>query len=117
MKTPQIIAENINLSLDYFSGAADLLLGRYANNGALALTARDHEEGDPIATLSINLKKLPAPGCCWIKPWSENLGLEDWLQDHPELGKFTGRAAIAGFGMALEFQIEPTLLAKVERFL
>lgn len=76
---------------------------RYANGRALAVVVRD-AEGMPYATLSVNLPQPPAPGCFWLKDWSEN---EDVALAALAAGivTLTGRRQQVGFVEAKEARL------------
>jgi hypothetical protein len=53
-------------------------------NGSLALVLEDANDGEPVATCSINLEEyglIPDPGKVFIKEYSENKGMTQALID------------------------------------
>ncbi len=76
----------------------------YSDPDTLALAANT-EEGEPLAAFSVNLHgDKPAPGCVWLKNWSEGVGVPEELV---KLGivELTGRTATAGYATAVEGRI------------
>lgn len=59
----------------------DVLMAQYAN-GRPAIQLMDANDGDPIATATLNLppEECP-PGCAYIKTYSENEGMLESLMD------------------------------------
>lgn len=55
-------------------GLVDVKLGRYGN-GRMAVQLVASNDGEPIATLSVNVVEAPAPGPnqFWAKTYSENV--------------------------------------------
>lgn len=53
---------------------------RYSNNNRTALLLIDAEDGEPVATATVNLPEVEmAPGEVAIKNWSENEGMVEVL--------------------------------------
>jgi len=100
----------ILLKTEYVNEVCDLRFAQYANAGELAVVA-ESALGGPLLKLSCCLSEVPpkSPSCAWVKTWSENAGLLEWLEDHPELGRFTGRAAMISGPLAFEFDFAPAL--------
>lgn len=67
---------------------------------AVQLYAPDEElDGwiDQLATVSVNLHPLaPAPGCIWVKDYSENEGMLDQMEAAGLLAR-TGRTTTSGY--------------------
>jgi hypothetical protein len=96
---------NVTCCLKYFVGSVDLILSEYQTNGTTALVLRSSETGEPIAKVSVNIPDdLPAPGRIWVKGWSENEGMHDWLMS-TGLATPTGRARSCGDAMAIEYEL------------
>lgn len=75
----------------------------YSDPDTLALVAT--WDGEPLAAFSVNLPgNPPAPGCVWLKTWSEGVGVTAQLV---KLGivETTGRSAEAGYSRAIEARI------------
>ena len=71
-------------------------------NGGTCLTAVNDE--GPVATLTVWLAEPPAPGCVWIKDWSENSGVLDSLEKL-NLVERTGRTHPTGWVEAVEVRL------------
>ncbi len=55
-------------------------LSTYQSNSRISLSFLDAHDGSPILTATVNLPEYPLPeGCAFIKSWSENEGVLDWL--------------------------------------
>jgi hypothetical protein len=63
-----------------------------------------YDDEGPVCTVSINLPVSPAPGCIWVKDWSENAGV---LKSLTDLGiiKPTGKEYQTNFVTAKEAKI------------
>lgn len=75
----------------------------YADGGSIAILMDSQKEG-PFATLTVHLDyKLTNERCQFIDtnncPWAR-----DFLQAHPEIGKFTGYYGPSGFCIYPEFE-------------
>lgn len=88
---------------------------RYEAEPQLALQVYHWVEGEegeagylePFGRLTVCLPEQPAPGCIWVKSWSEN---EEWTQrllaDYPDVFEATGRWVPAGYATAEEWRIK-----------
>lgn len=88
---------------------------RYEAEPQLALQVYHWAEGEPgeagypepFGRLTVCLPEQPAPGCIWVKSWSEN---EEWTQrllaDYPDVFEATGRWVPAGYATAEEWRIK-----------
>lgn len=68
--------------LPYQQWQVDINLLHY-DNGRFALQLVDHEDSEPITTATVNLVDEDCPHDeVWVKDWSENEGITDWLAEH-----------------------------------
>lgn len=81
-------------------------LSAYESGHALALVATSANDGEPLATLSVNLPEEPLSNenCFWCKDYSENAGIGDQLETL-EIAKRTGRRTQSGFVTIDEFEL------------
>jgi len=82
-----------------------LMRSAYYSDPEVWALAANCDDGEPLAAFSVNLaNNPPAPGCVWIKTWSEGEGVAEQLG---KLGiiELTGRHATAGYSVAVEARI------------
>lgn len=82
---------------------------KYIRNNALAVGLCVKVSDDEIETymmLSTNLDEPADEGCFWLKTWSENTGIDQWLIEHG-IAIPTGRTQRAGYCTAFEFKLLP----------
>ena len=97
----------VELSL-YMGERVQLDFARYSNKRTVVqLNTMD---GEPFATATVNLvKDTLAPGCVFVKDYSENEGMLQWLVDN-KVVEATGRYVNCGFTEAPEARLlEPWL--------
>lgn len=69
-------------NLKYFQGECNLSFGKY-ENGRLALSLVDPEDGLPIARVSVNIPDQPlCDDEIFVKDYSENEGMEEFLKSN-----------------------------------
>lgn len=77
----------IKMKTKYLNEYAILVKDQYLN-GVTALTLRDVETGEPLATATVNLPDaIPAPGNIFVKNYSENEGMVQGLREARVIGK------------------------------
>lgn len=73
-----------------------LVQAKYTNNGSPALELVDPRNDEPWFVATVNLPdQPPAPGCVWLKSWSENEGLPEALE-RAGVVRLTGRQVKVG---------------------
>lgn len=78
-------------------------LGRYGNN-VLAVQIFDAQD-IPVSVLSVNIvDQIPEKGCFWLKSWSENTEIANFLIEEG-LIELTGKTAKTGFALAYEARL------------
>jgi len=98
-------------------GECKLVVAQYAaDQSVLALELVCWDEGDgwePFCRLTVFLADpdteatlAPLDGCVWIKTWSENEWVEEWLTSLPQWFERTGRLAPAGYAFAAEWRLK-----------
>ncbi len=71
-------------------------------NGVLGIQVMCQE--GPFATLSTNLGVKPSEGCFWLKSWSENQQLAEFMVSNGYV-VLTGKVAQAGYADAYEAKL------------
>lgn len=99
----------IDITLHGHTYVAQAKIEKYQSTGAPALYLIDSEDGQVLTVVSVNLLRhpAPAPGCIWVKTWSENEGLLEQLVKAGLLEP-TGRTATVGIAAkAVEARLLP----------
>lgn len=91
-------------------------------NGRVALQLmaqmEDYDSLEPYLTPSVNLVNDPCPnGEIYIKNWSENEGIQEWLIENGVIEPTPTHAAHSGYVMAERFKLTPAFSAEVMRAL
>lgn len=82
---------------------------RHYSNGAIAVQLVHHEEGDPIATATVNIPDTILPeGDILIKNWSENAGIYQALYSAGYIGTVKDRIP-TGYVHALQVSMTDKL--------
>ena len=80
----------------------ELVLGTYADDGSIAMMFVD-EVQQPVLTATVCLSGSGAPETpenhVWLKTWSENDGVDDWLED-ANIVSLTGKVHPCGYAVA-----------------
>lgn len=77
----ELFRENIHMKTEYVDQHVNLYTDKYSN-GNLALLALDFKTGEPVMALSTNVGPLP-PGTLFVcKNYSENEGVDEWLEEN-----------------------------------
>lgn len=119
-KVDDLKLDSIVLSGIRYEGPITVFLDRYLSvDGNIAIRL-DTEEGgwsERLASVTINIfAEDPAPGCIWVKNWSENEGMLDALTEAGWL-EGTGRTTRSGFVTVPEARLTGPLAAAVEEYL
>lgn len=78
--------------MKYKKWEVELIVGKY-NNGRIALQLIDTEDGIPVATCTVNLPEEELEEDeTFIKNWSENKGMLDWLKTQEIVKEVVGHA-------------------------
>lgn len=88
---------NIIKKVKYKDWNCNLVQSHYQDGGRIALVLIDADDGEPVATATINLPSQPLlENEVFIKDYSENAGMADFLEKEGVLEK-TGRSVRTGF--------------------
>ncbi|HXF67424.1 MAG TPA: hypothetical protein VNK67_12105 [Burkholderiales bacterium] len=90
--------------------------GRYDNDriALVLLNAEDHDE--LIAVASVNLPAAPCgPHQVFVKDWSENEGITEWLVAHNIIQPEPQRAVRTGFVVARAYDLTAECAGKLAR--
>jgi len=100
--------------LDFFGEAVTLALTteHYSADNTLAVEAIDVDEDEPFATITVNMGPLARPlltdkNMAFVKNWSENGWVDDFLKAHPEIATPTDTTVDNGFVTARAWQFHP----------
>lgn len=93
--------KSITLSGHTYAGVLVVMSEYHAGGTAIVLCDDQNEQ---LATATVWLETPPAPGCVWIKNWSENVGMLEALTDAGII-KPTGRIRMTGFVSADEAEL------------
>jgi len=74
----------------------DLLASHYQDNGRLALYLIDSHDREPVAVCTVNLPDKLGENEVFIKDYSENEGMADFLVQEG-IVEYTGRHVISGY--------------------
>jgi hypothetical protein len=85
--------------VEYDGQKLDLLETKY-HNGNKAVVLND-SEGYLFCTLSVNLESMPNQDCFWLKDWSENEEIAEYMVSK-KIVKLTGRTKATGYVIAKE---------------
>lgn len=99
--------------MKYKKWEVELMVGKY-NNGRTALQLMDAEDYQPVATCTVNLpdEKLEEDEA-FIKDWSENEGILEWLKTQGIVEEVIGQAQ-TGFVQAPKVKLN---MKKIEELI
>jgi len=86
------------MEFEFMGEKLRLLRSKYAVDGSLAIVV-ETEDGDPWASLTVNMRTLPPEGCFFVKTWSENEHITNLLRES-EFFEPTGRGIPADYSTA-----------------
>lgn len=117
MKT-LVLARNVPCNIKFYKSNVNIVCGCYANGRPALVIVEARGLREQVAVATVNLPDQNCPdGEVFIKDYSENEGMVEWLIQQHIIEPEPNGAVNSGFVRIRRYRLDPRVVVKVDKFL